>query len=48
MLSPASVIVWIAAVIAAMPDAMASAAMPPSIAATRFSSTSWVGFMIRV
>ena len=24
------------------------AAMPPSIAATRFSSTSWVGFMMRV
>ena len=38
----------IAAVIAAMPEAMHSAAIPPSIAATRFSSTSWVGFMIRV
>ena len=48
MLSPASVMVWIASVIAAMPDARASAAMPPSIAATRFSSTSCVGFMMRV
>jgi hypothetical protein len=48
MLSPASAMVWIAAVMAAMPEAMASAAMPPSIAATRFSSTSCVGFMMRV
>ena len=29
-------------------EAIASAAMPPSIAATRFSSTSLVGFMMRV
>ncbi len=48
MLSPASVMVWIAAVIAAMPEAIASAPIPPSIAATRFSSTSWVGFIMRV
>jgi hypothetical protein len=31
-----------------MPEATASAATPPSSAATRFSSTSVVGFMIRV
>ena len=29
-------------------EAIASAAMPPSIAATRFSSTSLVGFMMRL
>lgn len=40
--------VWIAAVIAAMPEAIARPAMPPSIAATRASSTAWVGFMMRV
>jgi hypothetical protein len=35
-------------VIAAMPEGHASAPMPPSSAATRFSSTSVVGFMMRV
>jgi len=34
-------------VTAACPDASASAPMPPSSAATRFSSTSLVGFMMR-
>ena len=33
---------------AACPEAAASAPLPPSSAATRFSSTSQVGFMIRV
>ena len=33
---------------AACPDDTASAAAPPSSAATRFSSTSAVGFMMRV
>jgi hypothetical protein len=33
---------------AAEPEASASAAMPPSMAATRCSSTSLVGFMMRV
>ncbi len=32
---------------AAWPELSASAATPPSSAATRFSSTSQVGFMIR-
>jgi hypothetical protein len=35
-------------VMAAMPDATANPAIPPSSAATRFSSTSLVGFMITV
>ena len=33
---------------AAWPEATANAAVPPSNAATRSSSTAWVGFMIRV
>ena len=35
-------------VMAAIPEATASAPTPPSSAATRCSSTSLVGFMIRV
>ena len=41
-------IVSSAALIAACPDAKLNAAAPPSIAARRFSSTSLVGFMIRL
>jgi hypothetical protein len=48
MLSPASAIVWIEQVTAAWPDASASAPTPPSSAAMRCSSTSVVGFMMRV
>jgi hypothetical protein len=48
MFCPASVIVCSAYVIAACPEARPSAPMPPSSAATRFSSTSVVGFMMRV
>ena len=40
--------VRIAAVVAALPLAKARAATPPSRALTRCSSTSLVGFMIRV
>jgi len=43
---PACVMVRIEAVIAACPEANASPPMPPSSAASRFSSTSLVGFMI--
>ena len=48
MFWPASVIVSRAYVIADWPEASASAPTPPSSAATRFSSTSVVGFMMRV
>ena len=46
--SPAAARVVIASVSAAWPDAVASPAAPPSSAATRFSKTSVVGFMMRV
>ena len=48
ILSPASQIVMIAYVVAAEPDASARAPIPPSIAATLFSRTSDVGFIILV
>ena len=48
MLSPASAMVEMARNCAAWPDAVASAMTPPSSAATRFSKTSFVGFMRRV
>ncbi len=48
MLSPAEHRFITQKVVAAWPDPTASAAAPPSIAATRFSSTSQVGFMMRV
>ena len=48
MLSPAWAMLAMARNWAAWPDAVASAATPPSSAATRFSKTSVVGFMIRV
>jgi hypothetical protein len=46
--SPAAASVVRARVSAAWPEAAASAAAPPSRAATRFSKTSVVGFMMRV
>ena len=48
MLSPARARFSTAKALADWPDASPSAATPPSIAATRFSSTSVVGFMMRV
>ena len=48
MLSPACARFCTASALAACPDDTATAAAPPSSAATRFSSTSVVGFMIRV
>ena len=45
--SPAWASAWIVAVIAAAPEAKASAAVPPSSAAMRFSKTSCVGFIRR-
>ena len=48
MLSPASHRFSTQNVVAAWPEPSASAATPPSSAATRFSSTSTVGFMMRV
>ena len=47
-LSPTRARFWSAKAEAAWPDDRASAATPPSSAATRCSSTSLVGFMIRV
>ena len=46
--SPAEASVVAVSVSAACPEATASPATPPSSAATRFSSTSVVGFMMRV
>ena len=46
--SPAEQMVITAVVSAAMPEAVAVAATPPSSAATRCSSTATVGFEIRV
>ena len=48
MSSPAWAMLVMARNCAACPDAVASAATPPSSAATRFSKTSVVGFMSRV
>ena len=48
MLSPARARFCTAIALAAWPDATASAPAPPSSAATRFSSASVVGFMMRV
>ncbi len=48
MSSPAWAMLVMARNWAACPDAVASAATPPSSAATRFSKTSVVGFMSRV
>ena len=48
MLSPARARFCTANAEAAWPLASASPAAPPSSAATRFSSTSVVGFMMRV
>jgi hypothetical protein len=48
MLCPASHRFSTLKVVAAWPEPSASAATPPSSAATRFSSTSTVGFMMRV
>ena len=48
MLSPAPAMFRIALVMAAWPLAWASAPVPPSSAAMRCSSTSVVGFMMRV
>ncbi len=48
MLSPARARFCTDMADAAWPDASASAATPPSIAASRCSSTSLVGFMMRV
>ena len=48
MLSPARARFCTEKAEAAWPDAKASAATPPSIAARRCSSTSLVGFMMRV
>ena len=46
--SPASATLRIARVSAAWPEATRSAPTPPSREATRCSTASWVGFMIRV
>ena len=46
--SPAPAMLRIAKVSAAWPEASNSAATPPSRAAMRCSTVSWVGFMIRV
>ena len=48
MLSPAEQMVEMARNWADCPEEVASAALPPSSAATRFSKTSFVGFMIRL
>ena len=48
MLSPAAARFSTQKAVADWPEATASAATPPSIAATRVSSASWVGFMMRV
>jgi hypothetical protein len=48
MLSPTAAMFWMAIIVAAWPEATASAAAPPSIAAMRFSSPSVVGFITRV
>jgi hypothetical protein len=48
IVSPARARFRIASVSAAWPLEVATAATPPSSAATRFSKTSVVGFMIRV
>jgi len=48
LFSPALASDCTVAVMAAMPEANASPAIPPSSGATRCSSTSVVGFMIRV
>ena len=48
MLSPAEQMVEMARNWADCPEEVASAAFPPSSAATRFSKTSFVGFMIRL
>ncbi len=48
MFWPARVMLRIASVSAAWPDASPSAPTPPSSAATRSSNTPVVGFMIRV
>ena len=48
MLSPASHRFSTQKLVAAWPEPSARPATPPSIAATRFSSTSTVGFMMRV
>jgi hypothetical protein len=48
ILSPASAMVMIAAVIAAIPEAKPRAPTAPSMSATRFSRTSVVGFIMRV
>ncbi len=48
MWSPADASVRMARVSAACPEASATAATPPSSAATRCSKTSWVGLWMRV
>ena len=48
MLEAADAIVEMATNCAAWPDDVHTAPMPPSSAAMRFSSTSVVGFMMRV
>jgi len=48
MLSPAEQMVEMARNCADWPDEVANAALPPSSAATRFSNTSFVGFMMRL
>jgi hypothetical protein len=48
MWSPACAMFSTANVSAAWPDATSRAPVPPSSAATRSSTTAWVGFMMRV
>jgi len=48
MWSPDSAMLRIAMVVAAIPEESSNAATPPSRAATRCSTTSHVGFMMRV
>ena len=48
MLSPARAMLSTEYETADWPDAVATAAIPPSSCVTRCSKTSWVGFMIRV
>ncbi len=48
MLSPMRAMFWIENAVAAWPELSASAPTPPSSAVRRCSSTSVVGFMIRV
>ena len=48
MWSPAWAILSTAIVVADIPEASRSAPVPPSSAASRSSTTAWVGFWMRV